>query len=172
MSWLVLLVLAQPVEGTPSTPEEFVATAKELIKGNKLDTAVPLLERCVAQHPTHHPCFRQLGTVYAKLGTQQQDKRLTLKAAAAYRRFLELAPADDPYVAPIKSLVEEDTGPQSVHEALTSWYEEAGQKLKSDPKRAEHVLELGLGFMDKKHPLRPKFEARLKELRKSRAPAP
>lgn len=155
---LALLLLAQAL-----TADEYVEQAKVEFQAKHRERAIPALEACVALGTNDLRCLRLLGSAWAVVG----GKRGNAKATAAYRRYLEVAPPDDPFVEKVKAILGEDDGPESTNGVLKEWLDEANQTMKSNPARAVHVLELALGFAPAKHPLLPTLKAKLVEARKA-----
>ncbi len=81
--------------------------ASRLSKKRSWDEAVRVAAQCVADAPRYHPCYRVLGSAAAALAERDESVVELQRAADAYRRYLELAPADDEYVARVREILEQ-----------------------------------------------------------------
>jgi len=67
---------------------------------DQVTEAVGWFNRCLERDPDFARCHLMLGTCHAKLGRMEDAER-------SYRRFLALAPADDPAVPRVKKILED-----------------------------------------------------------------
>lgn len=75
-------------------------------KAKNYERAVMRLEKCIKISPSHHPCYRLLGSVYASIATRDQSASDMEKARKFYERFVEVAPPDDDYVPKVKAILD------------------------------------------------------------------
>jgi Flp pilus assembly protein TadD len=80
--------------------ERLYREGKVLYDGGNAGEAAGRFERCLALDRNHPRCHLMLATSYARGGD-------TRRAESHYRRFLELASADDPAVPRVKKFLED-----------------------------------------------------------------
>lgn len=80
--------------------------ASMLNKGKSYEASVIRLERCIKIAPMFHPCYRVLGSTYAKIATRDSSQNDMEKARKYYERYLEVAPPDDEYVPRVRQILE------------------------------------------------------------------
>lgn len=103
-------VLRPSVGGAPaaasaslvSGPEQ---TATRLLRERKYPEAIAAAELCIAREPQRAMCHLRLGSAHAGLASQTGEERHIDAARAAYSRFLELAPPDDPLRASVMAVL-------------------------------------------------------------------
>lgn len=96
-----------PVSADPRAAdgEAMSKQASDDKKAGHLEAAVLKLEKCVKIAPGYLPCYRQLGSAYASIGSRDSSAAEMDKAKKYYEKYLELAPEDDPYVAKIRTIL-------------------------------------------------------------------
>jgi tetratricopeptide (TPR) repeat protein len=96
------------VKNDPKTveAESLLKEGSDEKKAKNYERAALRLEKCIKVLPTFHPCYRQLGSVYASIAARDQSASDMEKARKYYERFLELAPPDDEYVTKVKAILE------------------------------------------------------------------
>lgn len=107
----------KPPEKTPVKPPEqprAVAEAQALLdeattlsRSKNYEAATIRLERCIKVAPTFHPCYRVLGSTYARLAARDSSASDMDKARKYYERYLEVAPPDDEYVPKVRQILEQ-----------------------------------------------------------------
>lgn len=107
----------KPPEKTPVKPPEqprAVAEAQALLdeattlsRSKNYEAATIRLERCIKLAPTFHPCYRVLGSTYARLAARDSSASDMDKARKYYERYLEVAPPDDEYVPKVRQILEQ-----------------------------------------------------------------
>ena len=85
---------------SPAEIERLYREGKTLYDAGSVTDATTRFERCLSLDPRHARCHLMLGTSYARAGD-------TTRAEAQYRRFLELAAADDPAIPRVKKFLED-----------------------------------------------------------------
>ena len=75
-------------------------------KQGDFDGARDELEACVKESPHAHPCWRLLGAAWAAIGSRDASAEAMARAQKAYETFLDVAPADDPYVPRITAILD------------------------------------------------------------------
>ncbi len=80
-------------------------------KARNFEKAAMLLERCIKASPTYHPCYRQLGSVYAFIAGRDGSSNDMERARKNYERFLQVAPPDDEYVPKVKAILDAAKNP-------------------------------------------------------------
>jgi tetratricopeptide (TPR) repeat protein len=85
---------------TAAEVERLYREGKSLYDGGNVAEATTRFERCLALDLRHARCHLMLGTSYARAGD-------TTRAEPRYRRFLELASADDPAIPRVKKFLED-----------------------------------------------------------------
>jgi len=91
---------AQPRAASPSEVERLYHEGKTLYDGGNIGEATGRFERCLSLDRNHPRCHLMLATSYARGGD-------TVRAESHYRRFLDLASADDPAVPRVKKFLED-----------------------------------------------------------------
>ena len=91
---------AQSRSASPVDVERLYREGKTLYDGGSVGEAAGRFERCLALDRNHPRCHLMLATSYARGGD-------TGRAETHYRRFLELASADDPAVPRVKKFLED-----------------------------------------------------------------
>jgi len=91
---------AQPKTASAADVERLYREGKTLYDGGNVGEAAGRFERCLALDRNHPRCHLMLATSYARAGD-------TARAEMHYRRFLELASADDPAVPRVKKFLED-----------------------------------------------------------------
>ncbi len=91
---------AQPRAASAADVERLYREGKTLYDGGNVGEATGRFERCLALERNHPRCHLMLATSYARGGDTGQ-------AETHYRRFLELASADDPAVPRVKKFLED-----------------------------------------------------------------
>ncbi len=102
----------------PKVPNAKMAEAEALSKeaadekkARNFEKSAMLLERCIKVAPTYHPCYRQLGSVYAYIAGRDGSANDMEKARKNYERFLQVAPPDDEYVQRVKAILDAAKNP-------------------------------------------------------------
>ena len=80
--------------------------AQELTRSKQLNAAGSKLERCMRIAPMYYHCYKLYGSVQAKISVRDTDKIAYEKARRSYERFIELAPATDPDVPRVRSILD------------------------------------------------------------------
>lgn len=75
-------------------------------KSKNYESAALRLERCIKVAPMFHPCYRMLGSTYARLAARDGSQADMEKARKYYERFIEVAPPDDEYVPKVRQILE------------------------------------------------------------------
>jgi hypothetical protein len=91
---------AQPRAASPSEVDRLYHEGKTLYDAGNVGEATGRFERCLSLDRNHPRCHLMLATSYARAGD-------TVRAESHYRRFLELASADDPAVPRVKKFLED-----------------------------------------------------------------
>lgn len=105
-------VLPIPLRPTVAPPqsrleeaERLHREAQELSRAKEYTAAAAKLEKCQRIAPSYSDCFKLAGSVYAKISTRDKSQAAYDKARAAYKRYLSLAPASDPDVLKVESIL-------------------------------------------------------------------
>jgi pSer/pThr/pTyr-binding forkhead associated (FHA) protein len=96
---------AEPPKGTAEA-QALLDEATALSKGKNYEAATIRLERCIKIAPMFHPCYRVLGSTYARLAARDSSAADMEKARKYYERYLEVAPPDDEYVPKVRQILE------------------------------------------------------------------
>lgn len=91
---------AQPRVASAMDVERLYREGKTLYDGGNVGEAAGRFERCLSLDRRHPRCHLMLATSYARVGDNG-------RAESHYRRFLELASADDPAVPRVKKFLED-----------------------------------------------------------------
>ncbi len=91
---------SQPRTASAADVERLYREGKTLYDGGNVGEAAGRFERCLALDRNHPRCHLMLATSYARGGD-------TARAETHYRRFLELASADDPATPRVKKFLED-----------------------------------------------------------------
>ncbi|MDP2269164.1 MAG: pilus assembly protein N-terminal domain-containing protein [Archangium sp.] len=70
------------------------------------EAAALRFQKCIKADPRYHPCYRQLGSVYASIAMRDQSAVAMEQARRAYEDFLDVAPPDDAYYPKVKAILE------------------------------------------------------------------
>ncbi len=97
---------AEIARGKGDEADGLYREAQDLTRSKQLNAAGAKLERCMRIAPMYYPCYKLYGSVQAKISVRDTDKVAYEKARHSYERFLELAPASDPDVPRVKSILE------------------------------------------------------------------
>jgi pSer/pThr/pTyr-binding forkhead associated (FHA) protein len=81
--------------------------ASSLIKSKNYEAATIRLERCIRVAATFHPCYKLLGSSYARIAARNGSAADLEKARKYYERFIEVAPPDDPDVPKVRQILEQ-----------------------------------------------------------------
>ncbi len=103
-----------PPKAPTAKSAEAEALSKEAAdekKARNFEKAAMLLERCIKAAPSYHPCYRQLGSVYAFIAGRDGSANDMEKARKNYERFLQVAPPDDEYVPKVKAILDAAKNP-------------------------------------------------------------
>lgn len=95
-----------PMRGKTDEAEGLYHEAQELTRSKQLNAAGSKLERCMRIAPMYYHCYKLYGSVQAKISVRDTDKIAYEKARRSYERFIELAPATDPDVPRVKSILD------------------------------------------------------------------
>jgi pSer/pThr/pTyr-binding forkhead associated (FHA) protein len=101
-----------PPKGKTEEAEALFREGQDLTKQKQFDSAVIRLERCIKIAPMYFNCYKQLGSVHAKIANRDNSSSDLEKARKYYERFLELAPPDDESVAKVRDILEQAKKPQ------------------------------------------------------------
>jgi tetratricopeptide (TPR) repeat protein len=85
---------------TPNEAQVLYQEGRRFFDADQLAEAVTWFNRCLEKDPDFARCHLMLGSSYAKLSRMDDAER-------HYRRFLALAPADDPAVPRVKKILED-----------------------------------------------------------------
>lgn len=80
--------------------------AGQLNKSKNYEAATIRLERCIKIAPMFHPCYKVLGSTYARIASRDQSQSDMEKARKYYERYLEVAPPDDEDVPKVRKILE------------------------------------------------------------------
>lgn len=83
-----------------------LARATGLMKAKALEDARRLLEKCIRVNPLAADCYKNLGSVHARLATRDNTSQDLWEARRYYERFLELAAPDDESVPRVRAILE------------------------------------------------------------------
>ncbi|MFZ5438754.1 MAG: hypothetical protein ACOZQL_02035 [Myxococcota bacterium] len=96
--------------------EGLVNELRGLHQAKELDREVERAEACTREFPTEAVCYRLLGSALASVAARDQTALDHDRARESYRRFLELAPPDDPYVVKVKAILDADESAEEVRD--------------------------------------------------------
>ncbi|MEW5740556.1 MAG: FHA domain-containing protein [Myxococcota bacterium] len=95
----------EPPKGSAEA-QALLDEATALSKGKNYEAAALRLERCIKVAPMFHPCYRVLGSTYARLAARDSSAQDMDKARKYYERYLEVAPPDDEFVPKVRQILE------------------------------------------------------------------
>jgi ABC transport system ATP-binding/permease protein len=98
--------VVKKADGKMAEAEALSKEAADEKKARNFEKAAMLLERCIKAAPSYHPCYRQLGSVYAFIAGRDGSASDMQKAQKNYERFLQVAPADDEYVPKVRAILD------------------------------------------------------------------
>lgn len=81
--------------------------AYSYFKTKSYEGAASRLERCIKVAPSFHPCYKLLGSTYARIASRDSSASDREKARKYYERFVEVAPPDDPDVPKVRQILEQ-----------------------------------------------------------------
>lgn len=80
--------------------------AYSFFKSKTYEAATIRLERCIKIAPTFHPCYKLLGSTFARIASRDSSAADREKARKYYERFIEVAPPDDPDVPKVRQILD------------------------------------------------------------------
>jgi pSer/pThr/pTyr-binding forkhead associated (FHA) protein len=80
--------------------------ASQLNRSKNYEAATIRLERCIKIAPMFHPCYKVLGSTYARIASRDQSQSDMEKARKYYERYLEIAPPDEDDVPKVRKILE------------------------------------------------------------------
>ena len=99
--------LSQTSTGSSPLPPGLLASdAKDAMKSRNYRGAVMLSTRCLTLDPKSLQCTRLLASAYALISAEDNDVNALRQSRAYYEHYLEIAPADDPYVEKIRNILQ------------------------------------------------------------------
>jgi tetratricopeptide (TPR) repeat protein len=99
-----------PSTGSPTgapaeSPEDLAREGGLARSSGDPERAVMHFEKCLAAAPTHLECLRGLAGAWEALAAVDDERGAMEKSRAFYRRYLELAPPNDPHVPGVRALL-------------------------------------------------------------------
>lgn len=99
----------QPTKAGALKPEaqKLLDQGRDLIKQKQYTAAINRLEQCLKLDPRAYNCHKQLGSAYARRGTEDSNAADVDKGRANYQRYVDLAPPDDPDVPKVQHILDQ-----------------------------------------------------------------